>query len=189
MYKNLVNLVANSQDFDGGVDTNAKNLADRALTYWGTTTFIPSASTDSANTDGNGKFYNGSVVNGPDGQLYMCLSDVAAAAVWVLLLEVSGVNVQTGTTYTLLSTDAHDIVTLNNGSGITLTIPTNAVTPFALGTKIGLVQLGAGQVTVAGAGVTIRSTGGKLKITGQYSKAVLEKVATDTWVLSGDIAT
>lgn len=97
-------------------------------------------------------------------------------------------NPQTGTTYTLVLTDAGKMVTLSNASSITLTIPTNASVAFPVNTRIDLLQYGAGQVTVAGAGVTINSSGSKKKLSGQYSGASLWKKATDTWVLIGDIA-
>ena len=100
----------------------------------------------------------------------------------------STINTQTGTTYTLVLADAGKLITLNNGSAITLTVPTNATVAFATGTRIDLAQLGAGQVTVAGAGITFYSKGSKLKITGQYSAATLIKIATDTWVLIGDLS-
>jgi hypothetical protein len=97
-------------------------------------------------------------------------------------------NAQTGTTYTLVLTDAGKMVTLTNASAITLTIPTNASVAFPVNTRIDLLQYGAGQVTVGGAGVTINSSGAKLKLTGQYSGASLWKKATDTWVLIGDLS-
>lgn len=97
-------------------------------------------------------------------------------------------NAQTGTTYTLVLTDAGKMVTLSNASAITLTIPTNASVAFPVNTRIDLLQYGAGQVTVGGAGVTIYSSGSKLKLAGQYSGASLWKKATDTWVLIGDIS-
>jgi hypothetical protein len=97
-------------------------------------------------------------------------------------------NAQTGTTYTLALSDAGKMVTLTNASPITLTIPTNATIAFPTNTRIDILQYGAGQVTVGGAGVTINSSGSKLKLTGQYSGASLWKKATDTWVLIGDIA-
>ena len=97
-------------------------------------------------------------------------------------------NAQTGTTYTLALTDVAKVVSLTNGSAITLTIPTNATTAFPTGTQILLYQGGAGQVTVGGAGVTIRSQGSKLKLNGQYSVAGLLKVGTDEWVLFGNTA-
>lgn len=103
-------------------------------------------------------------------------------------IVVTGSNAQTGTTYTLVAGDASLVVTLSNASSITLTVPANSSVAFAVGTTISLVQLGAGQVTVAGAGgVTVNSRGSALKIAGQYGAAALHKTATDTWVLFGDL--
>ncbi len=97
-------------------------------------------------------------------------------------------NAQTGTTYTLALTDVAKVVSLTNASAITLTIPTNATVAFPTGTQILLYQGGAGQVTVGGAGVTIRSQGTKLKLNGQYSVGGLLKVGTDEWVFFGNTA-
>ena len=97
-------------------------------------------------------------------------------------------NAQTGTTYTLVLTDSAKVVTLNNASAIALTVPTNASVAFAIGAQVNLVQLGAGQVTVGGASVTLRSQGSKLKLNGQYSAATLLKINTDEWVLVGNTA-
>lgn len=100
------------------------------------------------------------------------------------------VNAQTGTTYTLALADAGATVTLSNGSGITLTVPTNASIAFPVGTSILLVQIGAGQVTVAAAGgVTVNSRGAALKLNAQYAAASLVQYAANTWVLTGDITT
>jgi len=97
-------------------------------------------------------------------------------------------NAQTGTTYTLVLTDAGKIVTCSNASAITLTVPPNSSVAFPTNSRIDLLQYGVGQVTIAaGSGVTIYSSGSKLKLTGQYSGATLWKKASDTWVLIGDI--
>lgn len=100
------------------------------------------------------------------------------------------INAQTGTTYTLVLADAGKLVTLSNGSAITLTVPTNASVAFPVGTVIALAQLGAGLVSVAGdTGVTINGvTPGDEDLTGQWATASLTKLATDTWLLSGGIA-
>ena len=110
-------------------------------------------------------------------------------------IEVTGnvvsevaINTQTGTTYTTVLADQSKLVTLNNGSAITLTIPANSSVAYPVGTKIDLAQLGAGQVTVAGAGgVTVNATP-TLKLRAQYSAATCIKIATDTWLLVGDLA-
>ena len=96
-------------------------------------------------------------------------------------------NAQTGTTYTLVLTDNGRLVTLSNAAAITLTVPTNASVAFATGTVINIQQIGAGQVTVAGAaGVTVTGTGTKLRT--QYSAAALVKTGTDSWTLIGDLS-
>ena len=93
------------------------------------------------------------------------------------------VNAQTGTTYTLVLTDAGKQVTLNNASAVTLTVPANATVAFAVGAKIQLINLGAGVVTVAGTGAaTIYNSTLDLSLN-QYAVATLYKTATDTWVL------
>lgn len=104
------------------------------------------------------------------------------------LNETIPLNAQTGTTYTLALTDAGDLVTLTNAAAITLTVPTNATVPFAIGTQITIAQGGAGTVTVAGAAtVTVNSADGDLKLRTQWSAATLIKLATNSWILIGDI--
>lgn len=103
-------------------------------------------------------------------------------------LAIAQFNAQTGTSYTLVLTDAAKLVTLTNAAAITLTVPPNASVAFPIGTQILLYQGGAGAVTVAaGAGVTIRAEGAKDEIVGQYAVAALLKLATDEWVLFGNI--
>ena len=93
-------------------------------------------------------------------------------------------NAQAGA-YTLVLTDAGKLVELSGGG--TLTVPTNASVAFPIGTQIHILQTGASQVTVGGAGVTINATPG-LKLRAQWSGATLIKRATDTWVLVGDLS-
>jgi hypothetical protein len=94
-------------------------------------------------------------------------------------------NFQTGTTYTLALTDASVVVSLTNAAGITLTVPPNSSVPFPIGTRVGLRQGGAGQVTVAeGSGVTV-NTSETLKLNDIRSWAEVVKVGTDEWDLVG----
>jgi hypothetical protein len=69
-------------------------------------------------------------------------------------------------------------------------VPANSSVAFPIGTQILVMQYGAGQVTVThSGGVTLRSSGGKTKLSAQYAVASLIKIGTDEWVLSGDITT
>ena len=99
----------------------------------------------------------------------------------------STLNDQTGTTYTLALTDLAKLVTLSNAGTITLTVPLNSSAAFAIGDRIDLLQKGAGQVTIVGAGgVTVNATPG-LKLRAQWSSATLLKLDTNSWVLLGDL--
>lgn len=96
-------------------------------------------------------------------------------------------NAQTDS-YTLVLTDAGKMITMNKATANNLTVPPNSSVAFATNSRIDIIQYGAGQTTiVAGSGVTIRSSGSKLKLTGQYSGASLWKKGTDEWILIGDI--
>jgi hypothetical protein len=87
--------------------------------------------------------------------------------------------------YTLVLGDADKLVEMNVGSANNLTVPASV---FSAGTQILLAQYGAGQTTiVAGAGVTIRSNGGKLKLNVQYSGATLIFLSGTEAYLFGDI--
>ena len=96
---------------------------------------------------------------------------------------------QTGTSYTLALADNHRLVECANAAAITVTVPTNAAVALPVGARIELAQTGAGQITVAGSGVTLRLPAGKTAKTRlQYSIIALTKRNTDEWILSGDLA-
>ena len=98
-------------------------------------------------------------------------------------------NAQTGTTYTLVLTDAGKLVTADNAAAIALTVPPNSSVAFPLGTRISVIQKGAGVVTItAGSGVTINSRGTLIATNGQFARVELVKESTDVWYLSGDRA-
>jgi len=69
-----------------------------------------------------------------------------------------------------------------------VTVPTNATTAYPVGTSISFYQSsGTGANFVAASGVTILNTPG-LKLRTTSSSATLTKVATDTWLLAGDLS-
>ena len=105
-----------------------------------------------------------------------------------LATAILAVNTQTGTTYTFQLTDDGKIITMNNAASITATVPPNASVAFGIGTQINILQLGAGTITItAGAGVTVYSSGTKLKTNDQYSTATIYKIATNIWVAVGNL--
>jgi hypothetical protein len=85
------------------------------------------------------------------------------------------------TSYTLTSADAGKL--LLNSAAITITVQ-----GLAIGEQIDFVQNVAGQITfAAGAGMTLNSKDGNLKTAGQYGVARVKCVATNTYILSGDL--
>jgi len=107
---------------------------------------------------------------------------------WTSAAPIVDITADTGTTYTTVLTDANNLVTLSDGSATALTIPTNANIPYPLGTTIAFQQIGAGLVTMSGAGVTFHHRNG-LVSGGQYAVWSITKKATDTWAVAGDLTT
>ena len=105
------------------------------------------------------------------------------------------VNNQTGTTFTPVLADNYSIVTLNNASAIAVTIPTNASVAYPVGSQLNFVWItGAGQPTITAVTpgtTTIISTGATAtgpKLRAVNSAATAIKIATDKWLVTGDIA-
>jgi len=102
---------------------------------------------------------------------------------------ILAINNDTGTSYTLQLTDLNDLVTLNNASAITITVPPSVFSPNDV---VNVAQTGSGQVTFAqGSGVTIISTGATAsapKLRAQYSAASLVCTASNTFLVIGDIS-
>ena len=95
----------------------------------------------------------------------------------------ANLNDQTGTTYTLTSSDNGKVVTLNNANAITLTIAASLGDGF----NCLIVQKGAGQVTLsAAAGVTVANRSSETKTAGQYATVSVINIGSDTYILSGD---
>ena len=89
-----------------------------------------------------------------------------------------GINAQTAS-YTGVLTDAGKTVTMTNASANTFTVPANASVAYPTGTRINILNLGAGACTpTAGAGVTISGTITALA-TNQFAELI--KTGTNTW--------
>ena len=90
--------------------------------------------------------------------------------------------------YTLILSNADQIVEMNVGSANTLTVPPNSDVAFPVGTELTVLQTNTGQTTLTpGLGVTINGTPG-LKLRAQWASAVLIKRAENTWVAIGDLS-
>ena len=103
-------------------------------------------------------------------------------------------NDQTATYTAVLTDNRNKLVRMNVASANNFQIPTNASVAFPIGSVINVTQLGAGQTTiqaVTSGTTTIQSTGATAtapKLRKQYSAASCIKVATDTWLVVGDLS-
>jgi hypothetical protein len=101
-------------------------------------------------------------------------------------ISTIGTNTRTAS-YTLSISDQSKIIEYSSSSAGTITVPTNAVAAFPIGTYIVILQTGTAQATISGAlGVTVNVTPGN-KTRTQWSMATLIKRGTDSWVLAGDL--
>ena len=88
-----------------------------------------------------------------------------SSAAWVAAVS-SKINAQSGTAYTLASTDMGKIVECSNAAAVTLTLPNSLPQGF----NCSIVQKGAGQVTLSAAsGATLRNFDSFTKTAGQYA--------------------
>jgi uncharacterized coiled-coil protein SlyX len=96
----------------------------------------------------------------------------------------ANLNDQTGTTYTLLSSDNGKVVTLENGSAITLTVPAG----LAAGFNCMIVQKGAGLVTITPAStVTVTNRSGGTKTGGQNAIVTIISISSNYFITGGDM--
>jgi len=119
--------------------------------------------------------------------------DILSAAMYNGLVAFT-LNAQTGTTYTVANGDGYQsLVTMSNASANTLKIPTNATSPYAVGTVITVLNKGVGVCTISAvtSGTTTVLSAGAVAASptlSQYKSAALVKVDTDIWYVIGSIA-
>ena len=98
-------------------------------------------------------------------------------------------NAQTGATYTLVATDSGKLVTSSNASAVVITIPPSI---FAAGEMVNVQSIGAGLTSfVAGAGVTITSTGATSAapiLRAQFSACTIICTASNVFTVIGDLS-
>jgi hypothetical protein len=97
-------------------------------------------------------------------------------------------NVQTAS-YTPVYNDTDTVLEMNSATAVTVTIPPNSTSGLMKGATLRVLQVGAGQVTIAaGAGVTLRSPkAAPITTRAQWSEIRLRQRITNEWVVDGDI--
>jgi len=127
---------------------------------------------------------------GTTGQVLSKTSGTDLAFTWIEQDDTTlSFNAQTGTTYTLVASDSAKLVTTSNASAVTVTIPPSV---FTTGNQINVQSIGVGLTTlVAGAGVTITSTGATAAapvLRARYSACTVICTASNVFTVIGDIA-
>lgn len=108
------------------------------------------------------------------------------ASAWVNYSDANFLS-KTGA-YTLELKDSGKTISMDSATAVAITIPNNNLVAFPIGTRIEIIQTGAGEVSFSPASsVTIRSKSSYLKLNTQYSGAQLVKLDTNVWILIGDI--
>ena len=104
------------------------------------------------------------------------------------------INSQTATYTVVLADNKNTLVTMNVATANDFLIPTNASVAFPIGSVINVVQTGVGKTTIEAVTpgtTTISSTGATAaapELRAQFSAASCVKIATDSWIILGDIA-
>ncbi len=93
-----------------------------------------------------------------------------------------------GITHTFGVGSENTMFKFSNNNPITTTIPTNATTPFEIGTVFETIAIGTGALTLTGApGVTILTNLSNTSVKNEVRRYT--KIDTDTWTVQGNIAT
>ena len=124
------------------------------------------------------------LLGGTTGQVLSKTSATDLAFTWIEQDDTTlSFNAQTGTTYSLVQGDNGRVITMNNASAITLTIPAGLTAGF----NCMIVQYGAGTVTIAGSGVTVVNRSNYTKTGGQYAIVTIVSPVANTFITGGDM--
>lgn len=130
------------------------------------------------------------LLGGTTGQVLSKNSNTDMDFIWIEQDDTTlSFNAQTGTTYTLVASDSAKLVTTSNASAVTVTIPPSV---FSAGNQINVQSIGVGLTSfVAGAGVTITSTGATAAapiLRARYSACTIICTASNTFTVVGDLS-
>jgi len=102
-------------------------------------------------------------------------------------LRVSSTTVDT--TYVLDRADMlNKFKIISHSAPVTLLVPSDTDQPCPIGTSITVCNYGTSDITVGAAPGAVINTPQSLKITGEFSQAILIKTEPNTWEIDGNIA-
>ena len=113
--------------------------------------------------------------------------EAAGSYVYATAMQI---NARTGATYTPVSADAGKLITLDNATAVTVTLPADSAATLPIGTILNFLGIGAGIVKYTnGTGATVNGgTGATLESRATWSAMSAIKIAANSWALMGDLA-
>jgi hypothetical protein len=95
----------------------------------------------------------------------------------------SAINTLTGTTYSLLTSDNGKVITWNNSSAVTLTIPSG----LPVGYNTTIIQIGTGTIGITGSGTTLNSFENKFRTAGQHAAVGIISYSSNVFNIAGGL--
>jgi len=112
-------------------------------------------------------------------------STQAAGIKWASVYSPDLVLNAKTTNYTLQASDVNKLITVTSSSAVTITIP-NGI--FTVGQQIAITSLGTGLVTIDSDGTTVLDATPGTILRTQYSTATIICIATNTFLIVGDLS-
>lgn len=167
-----------------GTATASQVLMSGASTTpaWSTTTY-PSTSATGNIPYASGTNVYANLAPNSSASITQLLSMINSTPSWFTL---NSINAQTGTTYTVVLSDYGKLITLNNASAVTVTLPQQSTTTTAAGFFCWFLNIGTGQVTIVKQGAETLT--GNV-ILNQYAECKVERPTTTSWATFGGTAT
>ena len=101
--------------------------------------------------------------------------------------QITPSSSSSSTAYSIGLIDNNKLLEFTSASAIIVTIPTEAVANFPIGSSLSILQAGTGQITVSPAsGVTLNGTPG-FKSRARWSLITLIKRGSNSWLIAGDL--
>lgn len=167
-----------TSDDGGTLDTTAITWADFGSTFIEDGTITGAKLANNSLTGDTGSVAVDNEIprwNGTDGKTFQA-SGVVVDDDSNLSGHGAEINAQTGTTYTVVGTDNGKVITCNNAAAVTVTLPQTSTETIAAGFQCTIIQIGAGQVTVAYEGTdTINGASTNIALNAQYDGVYIVK--------------
>lgn len=126
-----------------------------------------------------------------DGSSYRTIGQLSTALGAFVLLKESSNSVLLSTVAVTLSTAMYGrTLGMNSTAAAAYTIPGTTAVSLPIGIEFDAFQYSSFQTSfVAGStAMTLRSISGRLKISAQYGRAKLKQIASNDWLITGDLS-